>query len=107
MILCNSERVIDLYSILGYGANWTPLNNSTKYTFVNAKIECHGNETDAGQCTRLGTWTESDFSGETDWGYKYGSRLYCVGMCFTFCYRLINNYKNSNIRLQKFMTKSS
>ncbi|XP_053391010.1 scavenger receptor cysteine-rich type 1 protein M130-like isoform X2 [Mercenaria mercenaria] len=65
-------------SQFGYGSGWTSIENYTGHSWLIGGLECFGNETTLDQCKGSSGWKFDNYTSQSSWGYRYGSRLYCV-----------------------------
>ncbi|XP_053403020.1 uncharacterized protein LOC128558202 [Mercenaria mercenaria] len=69
-------------SQFGYGSGWTSIENYTGHSWLIGGLECFGNETTLDQCKGSSGWKFDNYTSQSSWGYRYGSRLYCVASLF-------------------------
>jgi hypothetical protein len=72
-----SKNANELYTILTATLDTVPDNyGGVAWTYG---LECYGNETVLDQCHFPNKWKLDSYTNKTDWGYRHGTWLFCVG----------------------------
>ncbi|XP_060552042.1 scavenger receptor cysteine-rich type 1 protein M130-like isoform X5 [Ruditapes philippinarum] len=72
-LLCKTLGISDF----GYSSGWTSIDNYGGVAWTYG-LECYGNETVLDQCHFPYKWKLDSYTNKTYWGYRHGTRLFCV-----------------------------
>jgi hypothetical protein len=71
-------KCMQFYSDFGYSSGWTPIDNYDGVVWTN-NLVCDGHESVIDQCHFPYKWKQDYYTNKTDWAYRHGTRLFCVG----------------------------